>query len=331
MIPTYTVRLFNKKKYLGIAYAEFETAEQAEEVCKLNKTEFKGRPLLIMLHVPMTPENYFGFGRKSLMLLLGKDKDEIEGTIDSKEIGDEPVKSVSPKVKFTPSEDTIYISKIHPATDVEEVRDWLKDYSPGQIYIYRTKSHSKRSSFYMKGKAVSVFAQVKVPEGETLEQVIAKLAAQKLGGKFRFLKPAFIEKLQVVIDASKADESITEDSVTEESSPETREEKIENGEKESEKKETENPAIEKESEKEDIDQDFKKHKPEELSKKQNPEEGSKNQESVKYQEQESRLDTATEPIFSKSAGAAASDPPSEALLEATSNSLDPLPTLATSL
>lgn len=264
LIPTYTIRFSSSKKFLGIAYAEFETSEQADSVCKMHGKEFKGRPLLIRLHVPMNPEGYFGLGRRHLKLKVprvelpideiseGKEtkseneticrdlngevvkdgkkskEDEIDKCLKG-EIGDEtqevPDVAISPKPetttpskhKFACSKDTIFISNIGSSISDDKIREWFKDYSPDQIYIFRTKKLSKRKSFTMKGKSASVFVQVQVPETETLEGIIAKVGSLKLCGKFRSLKPAFKEKLQLVVDVANKKEQDLEVSVNEES------------------------------------------------------------------------------------------------------------------
>lgn len=262
MIPTYTIRFSSSKKFLGIAYAEFETAEQADNVCKMHGKEFKGRHLLIKLHVPMNPEGYFGLRRRHLQLKSPRvvlpiddisegtepkseenicrdlDVDVVKDGKKSKddeidkclkgEIGDKaqesPDVTISPnpdtttpsKYKFTWSKDTIYISNISTTISDDEIREWFKDYSPDQIYIFRTKKLSKRKSFTMKGKSARAFVQVQVPEAETLEGIIAKVGSVKLCGKFRNLKPAFKEKLQLVVDVANKREQDLDVSVNEE-------------------------------------------------------------------------------------------------------------------
>ncbi|RCK64084.1 Regulator of rDNA transcription protein 5 [Candida viswanathii] len=213
---------------LGIAYAEFKNQEQLDAVIQ----EFDGyvlqnRKITVKKHLPYNPGNR-RFSLKSNKSELSKNGSSNKSVVssddnapddatssgnvpvvvsvaqpivlpvnDNSSIGSDKKKSTS---KSEISTDTILIPKAHGKVTDATLREFFKDYSPTQIYIFRTRK-PKLNPINLTGSYVSVLATVDASQTK-LDDIITNLKAQKLNGKYVNMKPAYMSKVAEVEKAA---------------------------------------------------------------------------------------------------------------------------------
>ncbi|RCK56689.1 Regulator of rDNA transcription protein 5 [Candida viswanathii] len=230
LIPSYTIHFSRSGRHrpLGIAYAEFKTQEQLDAVIR----EFDGyalqnRKITVKKHLPYNPGNR-RFSLKSNKSELSKNGSSNKSIVssddnaaddatssgnvpvlvsvaqpivlpvnDSSSIGSDKKKSTS---KSEISTDTILIPKAHGKVTDATLREFFKDYSPTQIYIFRTRK-PKLNPINLTGSYVSVLATVDASQTK-LDDIITNLKAQKLNGKYVNMKPAYMSKVAEVEKAA---------------------------------------------------------------------------------------------------------------------------------
>ena len=231
LIPSYTIHFSRSGRHrpLGIAYIEFKTQEQLDEAIQ----EFDGyvlqnRKITAKKHLPYNPGNR-RFSLKSNKTELSKNviginsvvsnPDSVSSNTDTHLNGESSVivsvkqpivlpvndsSSISSdknnsSFKSEISTDTILIPKAHGKVTDASLREFFKDYSPSQIYIFRTRK-PKLNPINLTGSYVSVLATVDASQTK-LEEIISNLKAQKLNGKYINMKPAYMSK---VVEVTKA-------------------------------------------------------------------------------------------------------------------------------
>lgn len=196
----------------------------------LNGASFKDRQIYVKLHVPFSPKGkpIFGINKKRLHSNAakagddkGKDKDEeaITKTNDKLEkeekeasdpnslniedilLADDKTKaSDNPQKKL--SKDTIFIGNAHDKTTDEDVRAFFSDYAPTQVFIYR-RANQKRmeGSISLRQRTISLLVTLK--SEDSLPLALTELSSKKLRGKYVKLKPAYLAKIEEVLNAAK--------------------------------------------------------------------------------------------------------------------------------
>ncbi|KAK6201395.1 uncharacterized protein RJT21DRAFT_34976 [Scheffersomyces amazonensis] len=242
LIPSHTVRFSGISRPLGIAYAEFKDNEQVKKVIdQLNGITLKDRELYIKPHIPI--ENYrkhFGFKNRFYKRDHKKDSISVEEsdvekgkaansdtnsteaiesnplkTIDEDDTADKlPESKESLAYSFVKkakelSENTIYIPKANAKVTDQIIRDFLQDYCPGQVYIYRSKQKKASMSFIR--DHVSVLATVDTSEC-SLSDIVSQLRGKKLLGKVSPLYIAYKSKIEEVQKAATVPKEVKESS-----------------------------------------------------------------------------------------------------------------------
>lgn len=147
---------------MGIAYAEFEDADEAQKVAKaMNGSLFHGRVLSARVHSPFV----------------------------AKQEGDEVEKEVSL--------DTLYIPHLRFKVEDKNVREFFRDYNPQKIYIFTEKKNSKPRMFGGYPKSGLITLQTDSP----MEEIIKDLNGKKICHKSVLVKRAYIEKIERVVAA----------------------------------------------------------------------------------------------------------------------------------
>lgn len=230
LIPSYTIHFSRSGRHrpLGIAYVEFKNQELLDAAIQ----EFDGyvlqnRKITVKKHLPYNPGNRRfslkssktelsknGAGSKSIESNDGATVDDAPSNSgfpvvlsvkqpivlpanDNSSIGSDKKKSSS---KSEISTDTILIPKAHGKVTDATLREFFKDYSPTQIYIFRARN-PKLNPINLTGSYVSVLATVDASQTK-LEDIITNLKAQKLNGKYVNMKPAYMSKVAEVTKAA---------------------------------------------------------------------------------------------------------------------------------
>ncbi|CAI5757340.1 unnamed protein product [Candida verbasci] len=225
----YTVRLTRsgRHKPLGIAYADFKTSEQVESVIQeFDGFNFKSRKLSVKKHQAYNPNRGRFFG------LLGGKNDQKKETESEEEDETQDLAAVEPEqprqervpetkkdlrtkakelfphIPEEPeevSEDTLFIAKAHGKVTDATIREFLKEYNPSEIYIFKNKSIPKLGPINLSSSYVSVLAKVDASDVQ-LNDIIENLKTQKLNGKNVELRPA--SKSSLDIEKAKSKPSI---------------------------------------------------------------------------------------------------------------------------
>lgn len=211
LIPSYTIRFSRKDRHrpLGIAYAEFKTPDQIEAVVReFDGTVLKNRKMSVKKHYPYNPRRRNMFKRPNVSSPIEPNKaPQSKNEVVKKEskpviaraiennpgCNNEEQRSITSIPNSELSNDTVYIPKVHGKVTDENIRDFFKDYSPAQIYIFRDKP--KRGPINLKGSYVSVLAKVDSSQTK-LEDIISNLKAHKLNGRRVSLQPALKTKVE---------------------------------------------------------------------------------------------------------------------------------------
>lgn len=206
--------------------------EQASKVVKeLNGTFFKDRQILVKLHVPFSPTGKPIFGRRKISssaFKLSETSNKINSghttdkpfSSDTKEFDDiassaaksikledipftdEPKKVQDEDSQTKLSTDTIFIGNAVDKTVDKEVREFFKDYSPTQVFIFRGANQKRmQRAISLRQKTVSVLVTLKMEED--LARAIAELDGKKLNGRPVYLKAAHLSKIEEVANAAK--------------------------------------------------------------------------------------------------------------------------------
>lgn len=122
IIPNHTVALrSNKRKPLGIAYAEFANSEEAEKAIEeINNTKFKNRNVYAKKHIPFVPKPR-----------RGGDGDETK---------------VENNVNQDVSKDTIFIRSMMLKVSADDIGELFNDFNPQSILIYKESVPRKKFS-----------------------------------------------------------------------------------------------------------------------------------------------------------------------------------------
>lgn len=233
LIPSYTIRFSRSSRHrpFGIAYAEFNSVEQASKVVKdLNGALFKDRQIFVKLHVPFSPTGKPIFGRRKTSSdakfgdagnkanmsantdkALSSDTNDFDGVassvprsinIEDIPFTDEPKKVQDEDVQKKISKDTIFIGNAVDKTVDKDVREFFKDYSPTQVFIFRGANQKRmQRTISLRQKTVSVLVTLK--KEEDLSKAISELNAKKLNGRSVYLKAAHLSKIEEVVNAAK--------------------------------------------------------------------------------------------------------------------------------
>jgi len=200
-------------------------------VKELNGTFFKDRQILVKLHVPFSPTGKPIFGRRKISssaFKLSETSNKINSghttdkpfSSDTKEFDDiassaaksikledipftdEPKKVQDEDSQTKLSTDTIFIGNAVDKTVDKEVREFFKDYSPTQVFIFRGANQKRmQRAISLRQKTVSVLVTLKMEED--LARAIAELDGKKLNGRPVYLKAAHLSKIEEVANAAK--------------------------------------------------------------------------------------------------------------------------------
>ncbi|EMG49765.1 Single-stranded nucleic acid binding protein, putative (Rna-binding protein, putative) [Candida maltosa Xu316] len=215
-----------RHKPLGIAYAEFRSMDHLEAVVN----EFDGvvlhnRKLTVKKHIAYNPNSRrFSFkGKSDSKVEITNGSTGTDGVdprtsstgsgtihpiiipiVDSPGVISDNKRKLSSNTEL--SANTILIPKAHGKITDASVREFFKEYNPGKIYIFRSRK-PKLNPINLTGNYVSVLATVDASETK-LEEIIKKLKAQKLNGKFVTMKPAYKSKVEEVEKAATKSNSL---------------------------------------------------------------------------------------------------------------------------
>lgn len=99
------------------------------------------------------------------------------------------------------SKDTIFLGKVHSKITDQEVREFFEGYQPTQIFIFKGAKRSRRGSLSFRQRTVSVL--VTISNENDLSNAIDALKKKKLKGKYVLLEPAYLHKVEEVVEAAK--------------------------------------------------------------------------------------------------------------------------------
>lgn len=197
---------------------------------ELSGAMFKDRQISVKLHVPFNPTGKPIFGRRkdscsgklndvsnktSTNTSTGKSPSpdtkeydrvvsSIPGSIRIEEIPftDEPKKVHEDEVQKKLSNDTIFIGNAIDKTVDKDVREFFKNYSPTQVFIFRGANQKRmQRSISLRQKTVSVLVTLK--NEEDLLKAINELNGKKLNGRSVYIKAAHLSKIEEVVNAAK--------------------------------------------------------------------------------------------------------------------------------
>lgn len=97
--------------------------------------------------------------------------------------------------------DTIFLGKVHSKITDQEVREFFEGYQPTQIFIFKGAKRSRRGSLSFRQRTVSVL--VTISNENDLSNAIDALKKKKLKGKYVLLEPAYLHKVEEVVEAAK--------------------------------------------------------------------------------------------------------------------------------
>lgn len=196
----------------------------------LNGALFKDRQIFVKLHVPFSPTGKPIFGRRKTSSGVAKigdagnkvnmsvnsdkslssDTKDLDGAltvprsinIEDIPFTDEPKKVQDEYVQKKLSNDTIFIGNAVDKTVDKDVREFFKDYSPTQVFIFRGANQKRmQRTISLRQKTVSVLVTLK--KEEDLSKAISELNAKKLNGRAVYLKAAYLSKIEEVVNAAK--------------------------------------------------------------------------------------------------------------------------------
>lgn len=196
----------------------------------LNGALFKDRQIFVKLHVPFSPTGKPIFGRRKTSSGVAKigdvgnkvnmsvnsdkslssDTKDLDGAlsvprsinIEDIPFTDEPKKVQDEYVQKKLSNDTIFIGNAVDKTVDKDVREFFKDYSPTQVFIFRGANQKRmQRTISLRQKTVSVLVTLK--KEEDLSKAISELNAKKLNGRVVYLKAAYLSKIEEVVNVAK--------------------------------------------------------------------------------------------------------------------------------
>lgn len=197
---------------------------------ELNGAKFKDRQINVKLHVPFSPTGKPIFGsrkgfKQGTKIISNKstakansaftkysaakeEEDNLSFIPDSSNIEripftDELKKDNKNEPQGELSHDTIFIGNAIDKTTDKDVRDFFKDYSLTDVFIFRGANQRRmQRSISLRQKTVSVLVTLK--NKEDLNRAIDDLNYKKLNGKGVYLRVAQISKIDEVFRAANA-------------------------------------------------------------------------------------------------------------------------------
>ena len=188
--PTYGLR----RKYvyhLGIAYAQFGTVEQATiAVQELYNKEYMGRELKLRYHIPYVPrtkgQGTNGPNKKTSLTQLNEETDTGINFGNS---------TRKPRHKHKElSKDTVYCKSLPEGTTDADLREYFKEYSPREIWIFKSVPVHKTKCLPTKAQPFTS-ALVTLNTKSSLRNVVKSVSKVKLNDKRMTVKPAFLSKI----------------------------------------------------------------------------------------------------------------------------------------
>ena len=196
---------------MGIAYADFKTAEDVDDVInKFNGIELNGRRLIIK------PYHASGYYKKKsirrgankateIEIIPEQDSESAEPTNEGESSPEErsavEVDGNCVSVVREASTDTIFIQSVAYAVNIEDIKTFFEGYEPDQIYLYENKYRPKgRRTLSFSGKSRS--ALVKLRSTTPLPDIITELKSKKLHGRHVLLRAGYVDKINEVLVAA---------------------------------------------------------------------------------------------------------------------------------
>ena len=220
--PTYGLR----RKYvyhLGIAYAQFGTVEQATiAVQELYNREYMGRELKLRYHIPYVPRakrQATNSSNKKASLTQPNEETDTLNPLDGNtgiNLGNSTRKPRHNKHKEL-SKDTVYCKTLPEGTTDADLREYFKEYSPREIWIFKSVPVHKTKCLPTKAQPYTS-ALVTLNTKAPLRDVVKSVSKVKLNDKKMTIKPAFLSKIvevQRVAAMDRPDATLQEESVTE--------------------------------------------------------------------------------------------------------------------
>lgn len=196
----------------------------------MNGALFKDRQIFVKLHIPFSPTGKPIFGHRKTSSGVAKlgdagnkvhmsansdkslssDTKDLNGAltvprsinIEDIPFTDEPKKVQDEDVQKKLSNDTIFIGNAVDKTVDKDVREFFKDYSPTQVFIFRGANQKRmQRTISLRQKTVSVLVTLK--KEEDLFKAISELNSKKLNGRAVYLKAAYLSKIEEVVNAAK--------------------------------------------------------------------------------------------------------------------------------
>ncbi|CCF59327.1 hypothetical protein KAFR_0G02950 [Kazachstania africana CBS 2517] len=230
-IPCNPHKDFRRKYFnrpMGIAYAEFESVEEAKAAIDgLNEKDFKGRPLKLKPYIPYTPHPK---GRSSSnvasseTLIANNQEAAIEPSVAA---NTEPVEQKRTRygrlrgMSGDISKDTVYCKYLPVGVDDSHLRALFSAYSPREIWIF--KSTPQRKICVPVSREPFTAALITLDTEVELKEICKLMSKGKLLGKKVSIKPAFIKKIEEVKQVALEDQPnlvVQEDVVIEQASRE---------------------------------------------------------------------------------------------------------------
>lgn len=222
LIPSQTIRGFRNSRVrpLGIAYADFESADKAKEAIEaLNGKVFNNRTLRLKPYVAYSPAVVSRKPSKAnkeesrFSKLKVKKSTSVSPVSEEQELPEETRGSANNEQTTEPeaqpltdsgqneepvSKDTVYCGYLpSKATDVE-LREFFKEYEPTDIYVFKNRSYKKGFHFHRYYLA----ALVTLDKENGVQQSVENLSKEKLMGKKVTLRAAYLSKIDEVKKAA---------------------------------------------------------------------------------------------------------------------------------
>lgn len=237
LVPSHTIRGFHylKQKSLGIAYVDFKSDEDCAAAKKiLDGIDLNGRTLRAKQFIPYSP------GTKMSKYKARRENDAASSaTFDTVAEGKENAEEGStgyvvdgkvPSVSGTPSNTmparpisdvTLYIGRLPLHVGDGDLRQYLHDYIPTEVYVFKSRSPKYRKHLFHHRIQTSALITLSAENG--LARALDELKDVKLKGKKVLLQAAYISKVEEVRKA--AQKKVIDDATKdEEDQPEAQDE-----------------------------------------------------------------------------------------------------------
>lgn len=199
LVPCQSIRGLKSSfiRPFGIAYADFESHEQALKVIEeLNGKEFLERKLVFKLHIPYdatkinislpkVPRKSLKFTRKGISIT-----NYTDGNVDQKTNKSKHKIQESRKI----SNNTLFCGYLPGKTTDSDLREFFKKFDPQEIIVFKNRIYKKGIYWHRHYTAALITFSTK----ENMDNSIETLSNVPLGKKLLKLRPAYLDKINEI-------------------------------------------------------------------------------------------------------------------------------------